>query len=72
MGNHLATAQMIPDKFTQFILKEAVHRARGHLRARLATDQLIPDLVLRVPFHFRNSSTVIRTGILASTAMLCL
>ncbi len=55
IGNHLATtcriAQMIADESAQFILKEAVNRARRRHRARLAIHELISEAVVGVPFE---------------------
>jgi hypothetical protein len=42
---------MIADEPAQFVLKEAVYRARRRHRARLAIDELISEIVLRIPFE---------------------
>ena len=55
ISDHLATtrfiAQMIANEAAQFVLKEAVKRARRRHWARLAIDKLIPEPVVRVPFE---------------------
>ena len=63
-------AQVIANEFAEFILQEAVNRARRRHRARLAIYKLISAPVLRI--RFEELSTVIRTGIFAGTMMWCL
>ena len=74
IGNHLATtrctAQVIANEAAQFILKEAANRARRRHRARFAIHELISKAVVGI--RFEELVAVIRTGILATTGMLCL
>src|SRR6516225_6925882 len=44
-------AQVIADQGAKFILQEAMNRARRRHRARLAIDELISEVVLRIPFE---------------------
>ena len=55
VGDDFATIcffeQVIADESAQFILEEAVKRARRRHRARLAINQLISEAIVGVPFE---------------------
>jgi hypothetical protein len=55
IGDHLANAcffaQMVTDQTAQLVLQKTVDRARRRHRAGLAIDELVSEIVLRIPFE---------------------